>query len=59
MIVGQQLHCHCLHLKFGKTFRAAILKMDHSFSTYAKFSEKLLLPTRTITYVCVSGGKKC
>ena len=25
---------------------------DHSFSTYAKFSEKT-------HYVCVSGGKKC
>ena len=28
--------------------------MDHIFSTYAKFSEKL-----TSTYVCVSRGKKC
>ena len=33
---------------------------DHSFSTYAKFSEKLhFLPPDTHTCVCVSGGKKC
>ena len=32
---------------------------DHSFSTYAKFSEKLFLPPDSHTYVFVSGGKKC
>ena len=33
---------------------------DHSFSTFAKFSEKLtfLTPDKH-TYVCESGGKKC
>ena len=29
---------------------------DHSFSTYAKFSKKLM---RAITYLSVTGGKKC
>ena len=33
---------------------------DHSFSTYAKYSEKLIFLTLdTHTYVCVSRGKKC
>ena len=34
--------------------------MDHSFSTFAKYSEKLTyLPPDTHTYVCVSEGEKC
>ena len=32
---------------------SSVIPLDHSFSTYAIFSEKLL------TYVCVSGGRKC
>ena len=33
---------------------------DHSFSTYAKFSEKLTFsPPDTLTHVRVSVGKKC
>ena len=36
------------------------LLWDHSFSTYARFSEKLTFLTLIRTeYVCVSGGKKC
>ena len=33
---------------------------DHSFSTYAKFFERLIFVTwDTHGYVCVSGGKNC
>ena len=33
---------------------------DHSFSAYAKFSEKLtFFPPDAHAYVCVSRGKKC
>ena len=33
---------------------------NHSFSTYAKVSEKIaFLPPDMHMYVCVSGGKKC
>ena len=38
-----------------------IRNRDHSFSTYAKISEKLKISNThpdTYTYVCVSGGKK-
>ena len=40
-------------------FENFTLPWDHSFSGYAKFSEKLtFLPPETHMYLCVSGGKK-
>ena len=46
-----------LSSEFWETFENNFLKIPggYSFSTYAKFSLVLTF----LTYVCVSGGKKC
>ena len=46
------------HIQKDK-FKVFCLK-DHSFSTYAKFSEKRSrnLPPDKLFYECISGGKK-
>ena len=44
----------------AKSAKIPAEQWGHSFSTYAKFSEKLKFLTHDMhTYVCVSGGQKC
>ena len=48
------------NVDFNQLFVHRINGRDYSFSTYAKFSEKLhFLPPDMHMYMCVSGGKKC
>ena len=53
---------HVLEILIIEEYLSSILILvrDHSFSTYAKFYEKLrFVPSYTHTYVSVSGGNKC